>query len=425
MFRQKSRMDWIDLSDGNTKFFHQAIQRRIFKSSIKKNLFEGRWISDSNEIREAFYIYYSQFFKNNHSELLGLGSLVLSSLSSSSKSFLVSYISEQEMEIALHDLSDNKAPGPDGMNIKSLKFLWPFIKDKMSGFIGNFCNSCTLPPGVNSFFIALVPKIPNLVTIKDFRPISLINSSIKVLLKILTSRLATQMSTLVADNQTGFFKGRKAAESILVAKEVAHSILSKKKHRGFILKLDFEKAFDSVNWKFLDSTLLRMNFDNQWCAWIKAILESIRISILVNGIPTKKFSPSRGLRQGDPISPLLFNLVGKVLSTLFKTAASKGFFKGISLSKGQDCFTHLQFADDTIMFINGSLESVIGIKRVLQCFQLLSGLKINYKKSELFSSKSCKAEALEASSLFGCRVGVWPMKYLGMPVGASSRRRVF
>ncbi|WOG86690.1 hypothetical protein DCAR_0205908 [Daucus carota subsp. sativus] len=181
MFRQKSRMDWIDLSDGNTKFFHQ-------------------------------------FFKNNHSELLGLGSLVLSSLSSSSKSFLVSYISEQEMEIALHDLSDNKAPGPDGMNIKSLKFLWPFIKDKMSGFIGNFCNSCTLPPGVNSFFIALVPKIPNPVTIKDFRPISLINSSIKVLLKILTSRLATQMSTLVADNQTGFFKGRKAAESILVAK---------------------------------------------------------------------------------------------------------------------------------------------------------------------------------------------------------------
>ena len=97
-----------------------------------------------------------------------------------------------------------------------------------------------------------------------------------------------------------------------MVKEIVHS-LQKERKKGLILKLDFEKAFDTVNWKFLLSVMRSMNFAKKWIKWIQAILTSARVSILVNGEPTREFIPARGLRQGDPLSPLLYNIVGEVL----------------------------------------------------------------------------------------------------------------
>lgn len=108
-----------------------------------------------------------------------------------------------------------------------------------------------------------------------------------------------------------------------------------------------------------------MNFDRKWCNWIKSLWESTRISILVNGTPSREFSPQRGLRQGDPISPLLYNLAGEVLNVMLTSAANQGIFKGIVMSKGVSQITHLQFADDTVVFLDGSEEFAVGIKRVL------------------------------------------------------------
>ena len=93
--------------------------------------------------------------------------------------------------------------------------------------------------------------------------------------------------------------------------------------KGLVLKLDFEKAFDTVSWDFLFHVMETMHFDQKWCSWVKSILDSSRISILVNGSPTKEFSPGRGLRQGDPLSPLLFNIAGEVLNKMLVVAANK------------------------------------------------------------------------------------------------------
>ncbi|XP_017245300.1 uncharacterized protein LOC108216951 [Daucus carota subsp. sativus] len=161
MLRQKARVDWIALGDGNTRFFHHAIQKRTFKNNISKLFFEGAWITDSKQITEAFYSYYSTFFECNHFEALGLGILELPTLTAMAKQQLVTKVAEQEIENALHDLEDLKAPGPDGMNVKSLKFLWPFIKEKISAFIDNFCRFYYMPSWVNSSFITLVQKGPN------------------------------------------------------------------------------------------------------------------------------------------------------------------------------------------------------------------------------------------------------------------------
>ena len=148
-----------------------------------------------------------------------------------------------------------------------------------------------------------------------------------------------------------------------------------------------------------------MNFHHKWVQWIKGIFESSRISILVNGSPTREFSPNRGLRQGDPLSPLIFNLVGEVLSLLQNKAQSLGLFEGISLPGCKLKLSHLQFADDVLLFISGGEHSMVGIKRVLQCFQILSGLKINFNKSHLHDFHQNMDSISAWAKLLGCKEG--------------------
>lgn len=118
-----------------------------------------------------------------------------------------------------------------------------------------------------------------------------------------------------------------------------------KKRQVILLKLDFEKAFDMVNWDFLFEVLKKMNFGSRWIIWIKYIFQTIRISVLVNGSPTKEFSPFRGPRQGDPLSPLLFNIAGKILHHLLQIAKDQVKFRGINIGHEGTTFSHLQFAD--------------------------------------------------------------------------------
>lgn len=198
----------------------------------------------------------------------------------------------------------------------------------------------------------------------------------KILMKIFATRLANHMEDLIGDVQNSFIKGRQASEGIIIAKEVAHSI-KVGRNQGIILKMDFEKSFNSVNWCFLYKVMLAMKFDQKWVKWIKALLESTRISVLVNGTPTKEFSPEKGLRKGDLIFLMLFNLVGEVLNIMLNKAYDEGLFKCFSLDKSAMDITHLQFADDIIIFLDGTIESIKSVKRVLQYFQILSGLKIN------------------------------------------------
>lgn len=230
------------------------------------------------------------------------------------------------------------------------------------------------------------------------------NVSPKLLSKVLANRLKKVMGYLVSDNQSAFIKNRQMSDCIIITTEV-FTALKAKKYRGVIIKLDFAKAFDTVNWNFVFHVLQMMNFDERWISWIKAMYKASKISVLVNGAPTDEFASSRGLRQGDSLSPLMFNLVGEVLSRLLVSANKKGIFRGIKLPKCDIEFTHLQYADDVIMFINSDDVSIKGVKRVLQCFELLSGLHINFNKSSLYGFGDSEASLHKWASILGCEVG--------------------
>ena len=164
--------------------------------------------------------------------MLDIGLLTLPRLEESTKFSLVRPILKQEIDSALESMADDKAPGPDGLNARSLKFLWSFIGAKVENFIMKFYSSGKIPSGLNSSFVALILKVSDPQIVGDFRPISLINTSIKILTKILAMRLANHMTSLVSIMQSGFTKGRQAAEGILVVKEITQSLLKNKKKRN-------------------------------------------------------------------------------------------------------------------------------------------------------------------------------------------------
>ena len=144
--------------------------------------------------------------------------------------------------------------------------------------------------------------------------------------------------------------------------------LKRKKKSGVIIKIDFEKRYDSVSWKFLYYMMTRMGFCDKWVYWIKACLESSFISILVNGNPTKEFKPTRGLRQGDPIAPFLFLIVVQGISGLENLAARKGLFSSLKVGAKRVEVNLLQFADDTLIMCDPSIQNIRVVKVMLRFF---------------------------------------------------------
>ncbi|KHN41454.1 LINE-1 reverse transcriptase like, partial [Glycine soja] len=232
----------------------------------------------------------------------------------------------------------------------------------------------------NASFLALIPKVKHPQTFDDYRPISLIGCMYKVIAKLLANRLRNVISDLIDERQTAFIKDRHILHGIVILNEVIEEACRSKKPT-MIFKVDFEKAYDSVSWGFLDYMLQRMGFCPKWRHWISTCLSSATISILVNGSPTKEFAPTRGLRQGDPLAPLLFNIVGEGITGLMREAIQKNLYRSYMVGKTKEPTNILQYADDTVFVGEAVWENVLVLKAMLRGFELASGLKINYAKS--------------------------------------------
>ena len=188
---------------------------------------------------------------------------------------------------------------------------------------------------------------------------------------------------------------------------------------GCSCKLDIEKSYDHVNWDALFYLLNGMGFGLKWRGWIKACITIVQFSILVNGSMTGFFGSSRGLRQGDMLSPLLFLLIMEVLSWILKKTVDSGLLHGFHVGLVNSIgvrISHLLFADDTILFSDASREHVLSIRLALSCFQAFTSLKVNVGKSEIVPVGEVGNIGALANILH-CRVGSLPMKYLGMSLG--------
>jgi hypothetical protein len=233
--------------------------------------------------------------------------------------FLVHPFTHEEIDDVVRNLKTDKSPGPNGLNLDFMKMCWNVIKPELYDLCARFFNHDICLQSINGSYITLIPKIDNPVRVGDFRPISLLNNSIKLPTKLLANRLHIVILKVVHQNQYGFIKGRIIQDCLAWSFEYLH-LCHKSKKESVILKLDFEKAFDKVEHEAIIQMLQHKGFPQKWLKWIRDILVSGTSSILLNGVSSKVFHCKRGVRQGDPLSPLLFVLTADLLQTVINKA---------------------------------------------------------------------------------------------------------
>uniref|UniRef100_A0A803QFT6 Reverse transcriptase domain-containing protein n=1 Tax=Cannabis sativa TaxID=3483 RepID=A0A803QFT6_CANSA len=238
---------------------------------------------------------------------------------------------------------------------------------------------------INKTLIVLIPKKSNASSLKDFRPISLCTTLYKIVVKTIANRIKPIIEDIISPTQSAFLSDRLIFDNILIAQEISHAINHRKSGKiGWVgLKLDMEKAFDRVEWGFLMAILKHLNFPNKIISFIHQCLSSVSTRFSVNGNISNEIFPSRGLRQGDSLSPYLFLLCSEGLAAALCIQEQLGSFNGISIARSAPAILHLLFADDTLLFAKATQSSCNALQAALQLYNQATRQRVNFDAADL------------------------------------------
>ncbi|KAM1951519.1 hypothetical protein ACFX15_006123 [Malus domestica] len=347
VWQQKSRVQWLKDGDANTKFFHQStIQRRRRNQVISLKNGQGNWVDTPGQIRRLIDNHFVELFTSSGNREWGdMLDCVTLKVSEEMNVALTATVSVEEIKTAAMKMGGLKAPGPDGFQGIFYQSQWDIIASDVNNMIVDLTNGSLQPLRLNATHLALIPKVQNPDSVSQFRPISLCNYSYKILSKVLANRLKRWMPVLISTTQNAFVEGRQIQDNIGIAHELFHFLKNRKTKCNFELgiKLDMHKAYDRVEWDFLMAVMEKMGFNSRWRNLIMGCISTVNFSILLNGQPGSKFTPSRGLRQGDPLSPYLFLLVSEVLSLLIQRESDGGRIEGIQMDRAGPMISHIFF----------------------------------------------------------------------------------
>ena len=303
----------------------------------------------------------------------------------------------EEVWRALKQMHPTKAPGPDGMSPIFFQHYWDIVGFKVINCVLNSLNSGVMPYGIIETYICLILKVKSPQKITKYRPISLFNVIYKIISKVLANRLKRKLTEIIDESQSAFVLGRLISDNVLVAFETMHNIDQRRKGKEALMavKLDMSKAYDRVEWVYLEAMMRRMGFHERWISLIMMCVTIVEYSVLINEEAKGKINTTRGLRQGDPISPYLFLLCTEGLSAMLKKEESDGQIKGVVVYKGASHVSHLLFANDSIVFCRASVEECDRLIKVLKEYEGDSRQKLNKEKTSLFFSKNTPRETQE------------------------------
>ncbi|XP_019184158.1 PREDICTED: uncharacterized protein LOC109179042 [Ipomoea nil] len=247
--------------------------------------------------------------------------------------------------------------------------------------------------------------------------------------KMVANRMKPLLEGIISESQSAFLPGRLISDNIMIASEVGHYL--RRKQLGQVgwaaLKLDMAKAYDRMEWPFVEQMLRRLGFDDRWVQLVMLCVRSVRYKVLINGRPSEEIVPTRGLRQGDPLSPYLFIICAEGLSLLLQDSQTRGLIHGCRVARGAPSISHLFFADDSLLFFKANLQETMEVKRCLGVYEAYSGQAVNFNKSSISFSRNTRNEVKD---LLAGALGVAQAddfgKYLGLPsVIGRNKKLVF
>jgi hypothetical protein len=417
-WHEKSRVNWHLQGDRNTSYFHRIAKIKNTSKLISSLKNGTDVITEPSQIAEHVVNHFQNLFCTNSfvQDQILVEEVIPKLVDDNVNNLLTILPSKDEIKHAVFDLNKDGAPGPDGFGAHFFQTYWEIIQEDVVNAVLQFFISGWILPNFNSNTLILIPKSANAESIQHFRPIALANFKFKIISKVLADRLATIMPSIISQEQRGFIKGRNIKDCICLASE-AINLLNRKSYGGSLaLKIDISKAFDTLEWPFLLKVLKQFGFNLTFCNWIEAIISSAKLSISINGAQHGFFKCKRGVRQGDPLSPLLFCLAEDVLSRGISQLVIDGKLELLKGSRTSQVPSHCLYADDIMVFCQGKMSGLNALKDLFARYAYSSGQYINPSKSTIYSGGISQARLASIVNNIGFNVGSLPFNYLGVPI---------
>ncbi|XP_062113079.1 uncharacterized protein LOC133824228 [Humulus lupulus] len=400
---QKAKASWMINGDENTHIFHASLKARRLQNkilSIKNEV--GNWVDSPTAITNAFLEYYKGLLgtvmvcrKKVSRSIMKLGPVLNAGLIQ----VLTREFSAQEVKNMIFAIPGLKTPGPDGFGSFFYQDNWGLVGSEVTTAVLSFLTSGKILREINNTAITLIPKHICPFSVSDFRPISCCNVIYKAASKLICSRIRKVLPELIADSQGGFVHGRYIAYNIMTCQDLVRHYGRKNNKPSCLIKLDLRKAYDTIEWDFIEEMLTSFRFPQKLIQLIMVCVRTTRFSLMIN----------------DPISPLLFVLGMEYLSRIMLKVGSHPSYK-----YHDRCATlrlnHLCFANDILLFSHGDFSSILLMLRGLKLFSTTSGLFPNEAKSAIYCSGMRDSEIERVLAASGFSRSTLPFRYLGIPI---------
>lgn len=380
----RSRVKWIEKGEKNTSFFLGLEKTRQSKKTITQ-LYDdnGNITNDQEKILLLEVNYYKNLYSSTNPDTSEIKKYIekvnCPKLSKSDSDLCGGELTIDECTNAIFKMKLNRSPGLDGLNVEFYRAFWHELKTLIVP-VFNYCYKMgELTNSQKIGAISLLYKKNDPLTLDNYRPITLLNYDLKLMAYALAQRLKNVLPKIIHSDQKGYVKNRYIGFNVRQIQDVI-DYCEKFNVDGAILFLDFTKAFDSLEWDFLFETLQKFGFHHNFIKWVQTMYTDIKSCILNNGWVSSPVKIFRGIRQGCPISSLLFVLAVEIMATELRDNKN---LKGIQVKlDGKDCSLKIcQLADDTTLFLKSRQDISIALN-IIEIFGNMSGLKLNKNKTE-------------------------------------------
>ena len=322
----------------------------------------------------------------------------------------------QECSEAVLGMKNNKSPGIDGLPIEFYKMFWKSIRYFLIEALSQIYTDEELTSTQKCSVLSLIHKKGEVDKLENYRPISLTNCDYKIIAFVFARRLQKVIDNLISRNQSGYIKGRYIGNNARLILDIL-DYCENTNTDGILLFADFQKAFDSIEWNFLFKTLEKFNFGDKFIKWIKILYTNPNFCIKNNGWISRKCKMQRGIRQGCPVSALLFLFAMEVLNEKINSSTLVKGFKHEMMENEIKCIQH---ADDSTFPLKDK-TSLMNAIQIIEKFGNISGTKLNLSKTECILLGELKNIFQDKTSIGNVKINLNAVKCLGIYIGHNKK----